>query len=350
MAHAALDPAPAAPVLAVCGWSGSGKTTVLEAAIPHLARRGLAIAVVKHDAHGVQVDHPGKDSDRLFRAGADVVLSAPEETLVRRRPTASHELRPALDILAEDHDLILVEGHKGTVLPKLWLAGTDGQAPPEGVGEVLAVLGGGDDHVAALLASVDELLARHHEGRQRVGGVLVGGRSVRMGRPKQLVEHAGRSLLGSAVEALAAHHGEVVLLGGGEVPAAAGQLRRLPDPPGLHGPVAGLAAALRWAPGVAWTITSCDLPLVVPATIAWLLGQRRPGAWAVLPVGPGGRVEPLLAVYEPQSRRLVERLVAGGDRAPRLLAAHPKVRTVEIPAELVGTFRGVNTPADLRAL
>ena len=35
---------PPGPVLAVCGWSGSGKTTVLAAVIPRLVERGLAAA------------------------------------------------------------------------------------------------------------------------------------------------------------------------------------------------------------------------------------------------------------------------------------------------------------------
>jgi hypothetical protein len=73
-----------APVLAVCGFSGSGKTTLLEAAIPHLIARGLAVAAIKHDSHGFVVDKEGKDSDRLFRAGATVALRGPGEQFLRR--------------------------------------------------------------------------------------------------------------------------------------------------------------------------------------------------------------------------------------------------------------------------
>ena len=39
------------PVVAFAGYSGSGKTTVIAALIPHLRRRGLRVAVVKHDGH-----------------------------------------------------------------------------------------------------------------------------------------------------------------------------------------------------------------------------------------------------------------------------------------------------------
>ena len=56
------------PVLGVCGWSGSGKTTLIEAILPAFRAKGLKIAVIKHDVHGLDIDRPGKDSDRLFRA------------------------------------------------------------------------------------------------------------------------------------------------------------------------------------------------------------------------------------------------------------------------------------------
>ena len=67
------------PVLAVCGFSGSGKTTLLESVVGELSRRGLSVGVVKHDAHGIQIDRPGKDSDRLFlpaRPGGDGMAAA----------------------------------------------------------------------------------------------------------------------------------------------------------------------------------------------------------------------------------------------------------------------------------
>ncbi|MFH2003029.1 MAG: molybdopterin-guanine dinucleotide biosynthesis protein MobB, partial [Planctomycetota bacterium] len=60
--------------LGICGWKNSGKTTLVEQLIPKLQGMGLHIAVVKSDAHGIDVDHQGKDSDRFYKAGADVVL------------------------------------------------------------------------------------------------------------------------------------------------------------------------------------------------------------------------------------------------------------------------------------
>jgi len=339
-----------APVLAVCGWSGSGKTTALEKVIPSLTAEGLAVAVVKHDAHGVEIDRPGKDSDRLFRAGAAVVVRSPDETFSRRRSGPQTDLSRIIAELADSHDLVLVEGHKGTPLPKLWLEARDDPAVPETVEHVLVSLPWDGDRTPALRAQVDMAVATHHERRPIFAGVLLGGASSRMGRPKQLLELGGRTFLERVVGAVSGTATEVVLLGAGELPAACSGLARLPDPPDLAGPLAGLLAAQRWAPQATWLIAACDLPLLDGDAVAWLLGQRTPGRWAVLPRTADGRLEPLAAVYEPQARPLLEGLAARGVVAPRRIAEHAKVATPQIPGSVERALRNVNTSTDLGAL
>jgi molybdopterin-guanine dinucleotide biosynthesis protein MobB/molybdenum cofactor biosynthesis protein MoaC len=91
------------PVLCFAGWSGSGKTTVIENLLPRLKARGLRTAVVKHDVHGLGPEKENKDSARFRRAGAaQVVLSGPG------RETALEDCLGQI----EGADLILVEGFK----------------------------------------------------------------------------------------------------------------------------------------------------------------------------------------------------------------------------------------------
>jgi molybdopterin-guanine dinucleotide biosynthesis protein MobB len=338
------------PVLAVCGFSGSGKTTLLEAVIPVLCERGLSVGLVKHDAHGVELDRPGKDSDRLFQSGADVLLRGPNESAVRWHPDAAPDLETALHELGAGHDLVLVEGHKSTPLDKLWLLREGEAEPPTEVAAIRCVLPWDADRPAAAIEEISEHLDRSSRERQMNAGILIGGVSRRMGRPKQLLEFEGRTLVERVVDALRPATESLVLLGTGPAPGVLEELPRLPDPPGVSGPMAGLVAALRWHPNAAWLVAACDQPMITSEALVWLLAQRGPGRWAVLPRPADGRVEPALAVYEPQALGLLERAVASGRLGPRVLAEHPKVVTPEPPTEIAGAWRSVNTPEDYEEL
>lgn len=186
-------------------------------------------------------------------------------------------------------------------------------------------------------------------GERVLAGVLVGGSSRRMSRPKQLLELRGRTLLDRVVDALLPAVDEVVLLGSGELPASQSGRVVVPDAPGCTGPLAGLIAGLRWAPDACWVVAACDLPLLEPAAVRWLLGQRRPGLRAVLP-HTGKGVEPLLALYEPSALADLEALAAAGVLAPRKIAEAVAVATPEPPPELLRCWFNVNSPADLLAL
>src|SRR3989337_99557 len=94
------------PILGICGYSGSGKTTLIEKILPYLRNKGLAVALVKHDVHGLDVDRPGKDSDRLFRAGADVLLQGSEEEMLRSHRAEGDGLTEALLTLCGRYDVV----------------------------------------------------------------------------------------------------------------------------------------------------------------------------------------------------------------------------------------------------
>jgi len=337
-------------VLAVCGFSGSGKTTLLETVIPRLTARGLSVGAVKHDAHGFAVDRPGKDSDRLFRAGADVCLRGPGEAAWRLHDGPGTGLERSVDRLIASCDLVLVEGHKKTPFPKVWLEDREGAGPPAGTANVLETFGMMSGRTARLLEIIEDLLEEAWSSRPVFGGLLVGGGSRRMGRPKQLLERRGRSFAAIVHEALATRAQGVVALGDGPLPGALEHLKRLPDPPDLAGPMAGLLAALRWAPGTTWILAACDLPRIDSRAIEWLLARRRPGVRAVLPLGPSGRAEPLLAVYEPHVREALEELASRGALALWRLRNLPGTVSPVIPAHLAPAWTNVNRPEDLSKL
>ncbi|MBU6426013.1 MAG: molybdopterin-guanine dinucleotide biosynthesis protein B, partial [Rhodospirillales bacterium] len=79
-------------ILAVSGWSGAGKTTLIAALIPLLKARGLSVSTVKHAHHGVTLDKPGKDSFVHAEAGArEVILTTQDGFAVFSRQPAPLE-------------------------------------------------------------------------------------------------------------------------------------------------------------------------------------------------------------------------------------------------------------------
>jgi molybdopterin-guanine dinucleotide biosynthesis protein MobB len=333
---------PAAELIAICGWKNSGKTTLIEQLIPRLLRQGLRVAVIKHDTHGIEVDRPGKDSDRFYKAGANVLLKGPGEEMVHRHLEEEPPLHEAIDRLLPSHDLVIVEGHKGTPLPKIWLDNEDGDAPPESVGRLLLRLRFNEDRVEA----VWPLIMNHLKERTPLYGcVLIGGKSERMGRPKHLMETQGATWLERTLKKLEEVASKVVIAGEGLVPEKMSDRVRLPDAPGVRGPMAGILSAMRWNPGVSWLVAACDMPDLSKEALEWILSQRRPGVWCVMP--RVREVHPLLAYYDFRARTLLERLARSGDFALHRLAGDQKVFTPEPPGDLQIAWRNINTREDL---
>jgi molybdopterin-guanine dinucleotide biosynthesis protein MobB len=106
------------PIITIVGFSNVGKTTLIEKLVPALKRRGYRVGTVKHASHHVDIDHPGKDSWRHEKAGADgvAVVAADKIAVVHRQPHPS--LEAAAGLLGPV-DVILAEGFKSADRPKI---------------------------------------------------------------------------------------------------------------------------------------------------------------------------------------------------------------------------------------
>jgi molybdopterin molybdotransferase len=112
------------PILGFAAYSGTGKTTLLEALLPKLTDAGLRIGMLKHAHHNFDVDKPGKDSYRLRKAGASQMLIASRNrfALMTETPAEEAEFEYLLTRFDESElDVVLVEGCKNIAFPKIEL-------------------------------------------------------------------------------------------------------------------------------------------------------------------------------------------------------------------------------------
>lgn len=197
----------------------------------------------------------------------------------------------------------------------------------------------------------------------RLGAIiLAGGRSTRMGRPKESLPFGGDSLLGTLATTLASCCEPVVVVARDAAqplpPLPAGIARTHDGEPGA-GPLAGLLAGLQWlqhhagfgAADAAFAI-GCDHPWLTAEAVRWL-ASRLDGHAAVMP-RVDDFLQPLCAVYRSSTAPTFTSLLAAGNAGPRDLAAIAGIRIVEA-AELrtldpdLRFLRNVNTPADYAA-
>jgi molybdopterin-guanine dinucleotide biosynthesis protein B len=109
-------------VVGFAGFSGAGKTHLVEQLIPALKLRGLRVSVVKHAHHKFDIDHPGKDTYRHREAGAFEVVVASDRRLALMREfeqPASLSVHQLLAELYDGVDWVLVEGFKQSNLLKM---------------------------------------------------------------------------------------------------------------------------------------------------------------------------------------------------------------------------------------
>jgi len=334
--------------IGICGYSGAGKTTLLQSIIPTLNNEGIRTAVVKHDSHELNIDHQGKDSDLLFRAGADVYLQSKNEIFLRKRPCCDMPLSETLRQLSPNYDLILLEGYKHSSIPKIWLLNEGKTHPPAECKNIIAILARDDDRHTQLYALIHEHLTQHHQKTKIYANILLGGKSTRMGQAKHLIPHPDHdSWLDHTLSILQPYCNEIIFTGDARTPDHLKHITHLPDPPNVKGPMSGILAGMRWAPEAAWIICACDMPMMTQSAIEWLMNERKVGNWGALPKRcEQSQVEPLFSFYGPQCAPLLEQAAISKRFKLNVLGEHSKIHCPIIPKHLLTAWSNMNTPAD----
>lgn len=186
------------------------------------------------------------------------------------------------------------------------------------------------------------------EGKPPIGIVLAGGAGRRIGGGKAVVELHGRPLLRYPVDALQAAVGEVAVVAkaGSELPPLPAGVDRWTEPDEPRHPLAGIVYALERARGRAVVVVAGDLPFADADLLRRLARADAGGAKAVVPRA-GGRLEPLLARYEPSARAPLAAALRAPGPLGSLRAAVAALAPRELAVDDERPFFNVNLPEDL---
>lgn len=129
------------PIVSIVGESKSGKTTLIAKLIPELKSRGYRVGTIKHAAHGLTFDEPGKDSWRHAQAGSDAaVISSPDKLVLIRTTAGDLSLEQIARFLGEECDIILAEGFKQGSTPKIEVHRKEVGPPLGSVHKLMAIV------------------------------------------------------------------------------------------------------------------------------------------------------------------------------------------------------------------
>ncbi len=199
-------------------------------------------------------------------------------------------------------------------------------------------------------------------------GVLIGGKSSRMGTDKAMLPWKGSTLLESVVNTARQVTDDCVLLGSAQrLPEALIDMPRLPDAyPGI-GPIAGLHALLSHRPDAWCLLLSCDIPDVTSQTIDVLVEHITPESRVVAYVTPSistrptdshpcdppyrtnahsSRIEPCCALYHSSVLRDVERAMATNRGSLSALIESVPHATLPVNPDSQAALHNINFPRD----
>lgn len=187
-----------------------------------------------------------------------------------------------------------------------------------------------------------------------VGGIVVcGGKSTRMGVPKATLPFGSETMLQRVVRLLGSVVSPIVVVAAREqsLPDLPDHVSVTRDERDERGPLEGLRAGLKALPESidAAYVTSCDVPLLVPAFVDRMIELLGEHDIAVMEID--GFTHPLSAVYRRDVLPQVESLLEADRLRPVFLFDAVRTRRVQ-PAEMISvdpqlrTLRNLNTRQD----
>ncbi len=174
--------------------------------------------------------------------------------------------------------------------------------------------------------------------------ILAGGEGARIGGGKPLRMLGGRSLLDRAVEQARRWSENVAIAACDEMQVGATGAAVLLDPPGMEGPLGGLASSLRLATPTVLTIP-CDMPFL-PGDLPRRLTEALSEYGAAL-AESGGHVHPVCGLWRSDALVQLQSYAATGRRSLIGFAETVGYARVDWPDEPIDPFFNINAVQDL---
>lgn len=178
------------------------------------------------------------------------------------------------------------------------------------------------------------------------GLVLAGGKSIRMGVDKSLIDWNGKEQRYYMADLLTKFCNDVFISCRAEQKNEITEnYRTIVDTFTGLGPYGAILSAFREQPDCAWIVIACDIPLLDSKTLKYLTENRNTSAIATAFESPyDGFPEPLITIWEPKSYPVLLSFLSQGYTCPRKVLRNNDVNIIKAPNP--ETLTNVNRPED----
>lgn len=334
--------------IAFVGRHNSGKTTLIEGVIDVISMRGYDVGSIKHHSHAdFEIDIPGKDSYRHFAAGAtDTIIASPSKMARVKRLGSEIECDELVESMP-NHDIVIVEGYRNSGLPTIEVMRADNEADVVAAGEFVKCVADGvyndakvvisgdtshmpDQSTVAIVTDIDtvkaaaecakiptfefgdythicDFLVKEYVRKSVCLVIQAGGKSTRMGYPKEQLEVGGAPNIVSLINRFSPYVDEVVITS--NEPSNldflddydfAHEIKITPDFVDCNSPLSGMYTAFSYPESDIVALIACDMIFASEKLLASQISiMQKKKCDVCIPRNKHGR-EPFHALYNRQ--------------------------------------------------
>ncbi|MFZ5877087.1 MAG: NTP transferase domain-containing protein [Nitrospirota bacterium] len=181
-----------------------------------------------------------------------------------------------------------------------------------------------------------------------IGAILAGGRSRRMGRPKEgVLLWDGRPMIEHVVEAMRTVCPQVVIVGACRGWTPEPPIIRLDDRWADQGPLGGIDTLLSSGLAAGYLVVGCDQPLVTPSMLRLLLNPSDPDIPCFLRAEDGVELDPFPGYFPASWVPVARAALEQGRRGLRDAVRNDRWEWVTLPETLRRGVQSLNAPDDV---